>query len=209
MQRFIPWQWQLLYVALPTLASHFLTFAIPQPVTSWRLYDSIYTERYMNTPQLNPGGYVNASITNVTGFKHIDYLLAHGSGDDNVHYANSAHLLDMFTKAQVRKYRFRMFTDRYVQNFPKLVRGGHTNRPLRTPVTTAYRGEGPIGRCTNTSLLSSRRSGVEVLGDGSRLGCGGGVSACVFMYWTGHLPTSTDHYSAQQVRLIAEPRVAK
>ena len=102
-----------------------------QPVTSWRLYgefrsiikaagvsradhlaDSIYTERYMNLPSLNPGGYVNASISNVTGFKDVDFLLAHGSGDDNVHYANSAHLLDMFTAAQVRKFRFRMFTDR-------------------------------------------------------------------------------------------------
>ncbi|KAG5641959.1 hypothetical protein DXG03_003851 [Asterophora parasitica] len=66
----------------------------------------------MNTPQLNPGGYINASISNVTGFHSVDYLLAHGSGDDNVHYANSAHLLDMFTKEQVRGFRFRMFTDR-------------------------------------------------------------------------------------------------
>lgn len=68
----------------------------------------------MNLPELNPGGYVNASISNVTGFHKVDYLLAHGSGDDNVHYANSAHLLDMFTKAQVRGFRFRMFTDRSV-----------------------------------------------------------------------------------------------
>ncbi|RDB18477.1 putative dipeptidyl-aminopeptidase B [Hypsizygus marmoreus] len=89
---------------------HSLAMAVA-PVTSWRLYDSIYTERYMNTPQLNPGGYVNASISNVTGFHNVDYLLAHGSGDDNVHYANSAHLLDMFTKAQIRRFRFRMFTD--------------------------------------------------------------------------------------------------
>jgi len=89
---------------------HSLSMAIA-PVTSWRLYDSIYTERYMNTPQLNPGGYVNASISNVTGFHNVNYLLAHGSGDDNVHYANSAHLLDMFTKAQIRNFRFRMFTD--------------------------------------------------------------------------------------------------
>ena len=81
------------------------------PVTSWRLYDSIYTERYMNLPQLNPGGYVNASISNVTGFHNVNFLLAHGSADDNVHYANSAHLLDMFTKARVRNFRFRMFTD--------------------------------------------------------------------------------------------------
>jgi len=75
--------------------------------------DSIYTERYLNLPVLNPGGYVNASVSNVTAFDKVDYLLAHGSGDDNVHFANSAHLLDMFTKAQIRKFRFRMFTDRF------------------------------------------------------------------------------------------------
>ncbi|KAG2012084.1 dipeptidyl-peptidase and tripeptidyl-peptidase, variant 5 [Coprinopsis cinerea AmutBmut pab1-1] len=90
---------------------HTLAMAVA-PVTSWLLYDTIYTERYMNLPALNPGGYVNASISNVTGFHNVDYLLAHGSGDDNVHYSNSAHLLDMFTQAKVRKYRFRMFTDR-------------------------------------------------------------------------------------------------
>ncbi|KAF8638411.1 hypothetical protein AX17_002236 [Amanita inopinata Kibby_2008] len=89
---------------------HSLAMAIA-PVTSWRLYDSIYTERYMNLPDLNPGGYVNASISNVTGFQHVEYLLAHGSADDNVHFANSAHLLDMLTEAQVRSFRFRMFTD--------------------------------------------------------------------------------------------------
>ena len=74
--------------------------------------DSIYTERYMNLPALNPGGYVNASISNVTAFDKVNYLLAHGSGDDNVHFANSAHMLDMFTKAHIRDFRFRMFTDR-------------------------------------------------------------------------------------------------
>lgn len=68
----------------------------------------------MNTPDVNPGGYVNASISNVTGFHGVDFLLAHGSGDDNVHYANSAHLLDMLTQEKVRGFRFRMFTDRYV-----------------------------------------------------------------------------------------------
>jgi dipeptidyl aminopeptidase B len=76
--------------------------------------DSIYTERYMDLPQVNPEGYVTASISNATGFHHVDFLLAHGSADDNVHYANSAHLLDMLTKEQVRGFRFRMFTDRYV-----------------------------------------------------------------------------------------------
>jgi len=89
---------------------HSLAMAVA-PVVSWALYDSIYTERYMNLPQKNPGGYINASITDMSGFRDTDFLLAHGSGDDNVHFANSAHLLDMFTSNQIRKFRFRMFTD--------------------------------------------------------------------------------------------------
>jgi hypothetical protein len=84
----------------------------------WNSTDSIYTERYMNLPALNPGGYINASISNVTAFDKVDYLLAHGSGDDNVHFANSAHLLDMFTKEHIQNYEFRMFTDRCVFNGP-------------------------------------------------------------------------------------------
>lgn len=113
---------------------HSLGMAVA-PVVSWKMYDSIYTERYMGKPQNNAGGYTNSSITDVTGFKHADFLLAHGSGDDNgtrrvhlpvseygvdelsfllVHFANSAHLLDMFTQHSVRRFRFRMFTDRYV-----------------------------------------------------------------------------------------------
>ena len=71
----------------------------------------------MDLPAVNPGGYINASISNVTGFNNVNYLLAHGSGDDNVHYANSAHLLDMLTQAKVRGFRFRMFTDRCVSFF--------------------------------------------------------------------------------------------
>lgn len=64
------------------------------PVTAWGMYDSIYTERYMGTPQKNPGGYLNASITDVTGFKHADYLLAHGSGDDNGGYSPFMNVAD-------------------------------------------------------------------------------------------------------------------
>lgn len=101
-----------------------------------RTADSIYTERYMGLPKNNPDGYVNASVSSVEGFRHVDFLLAHGesflsfsrvvyiltltricigSGDDNVHFANSAHLLDMFTSEQIRRFRFRMFTDRCVR----------------------------------------------------------------------------------------------
>ncbi|KZT68663.1 dipeptidyl aminopeptidase [Daedalea quercina L-15889] len=89
---------------------HTLGMAVA-PVTSWLLYDSIYTERYMNLPSVNPQGYITASISNVTGFHSVDFLLAHGSGDDNVHFANSAHLLDMFTQEHVRNFEFRLFID--------------------------------------------------------------------------------------------------
>ncbi|TYJ58321.1 hypothetical protein B9479_000866 [Cryptococcus floricola] len=83
------------------------------PVTSWLYYDSIYTERYMSTPALNEEGYVSSAVNNVTAFSgdKVDFIWAHGSGDDNVHYANSASLLDKLTQEQVRGWRFRMFTD--------------------------------------------------------------------------------------------------
>ncbi|KAL8279638.1 hypothetical protein RQP46_007951 [Phenoliferia psychrophenolica] len=81
------------------------------PVTDWAYYDSIYTERYMSTPALNPQGYANSSVTDMAGFKNVDFLLAHGSGDDNVHFLNTAVLLDRLTMAHVRRFRFRMFTD--------------------------------------------------------------------------------------------------
>jgi dipeptidyl aminopeptidase B len=69
----------------------------------------------MNTPQANLDGYYNSSVLNMTAFDSVNLALAHGSADDNVHYANTAHLLDMFTAANIRKFRFRMFTDRCVQ----------------------------------------------------------------------------------------------
>lgn len=45
--------------------------------------DSVYTERYMKTPELNPVGYENSAVNNMTGFRNAKYLLAHGTGDDN------------------------------------------------------------------------------------------------------------------------------
>lgn len=65
----------------------------------------------MSLPALNADGYANSSVSSMAGFLNTNFLLAHGSGDDNVHFANSAHLLDMFTRARVRNFRFRMFTD--------------------------------------------------------------------------------------------------
>ncbi len=71
------------------------------PVTSWRFYDTVYTERYMRTPQENPEGYDNNSPIN-----HVDkirgaYLLVHGSADDNVHYQNTMEMADALIEANV------------------------------------------------------------------------------------------------------------
>jgi dipeptidyl-peptidase-4 len=59
------------------------------PVTNWRFYDTIYTERYLQTPQLNPGGYdLNSPLTYAEKLEG-KFLLIHGTGDDNVHFQNS------------------------------------------------------------------------------------------------------------------------
>jgi len=81
------------------------------PVTNYQYYDTIYTERFMSTPAANPDGYYRSSVHNMTAFKNVDFLLAHGTGDDNVHFQNSASLLDKLTQQHVRGWRFRMFTD--------------------------------------------------------------------------------------------------
>lgn len=53
------------------------------PVTDWRYYDTIYTERYMGTLESNGGGYDKASVTDMDGFRDANFLFMHGSGDDN------------------------------------------------------------------------------------------------------------------------------
>lgn len=63
------------------------------PVTNWRYYDNVYTERFMRTPQENPEGYdLNSPVFNTALIKG-NYLLCHGSGDDNVHYQNAMELI--------------------------------------------------------------------------------------------------------------------
>ncbi|MEL6810442.1 MAG: S9 family peptidase [Bacteroidota bacterium] len=69
------------------------------PVSSWRFYDTIYTERYMQTPQENASGYDNNSpITHVDKLKG-DFLLVHGSADDNVHAQNTMRLVEALVQA--------------------------------------------------------------------------------------------------------------
>lgn len=67
------------------------------PVTSWELYDSHYTERFMDTPQENPEGYKAASVlTYVNQYKGLLRIM-HGDMDDNVHVQNTIQLVDKLT----------------------------------------------------------------------------------------------------------------
>jgi len=68
------------------------------PVTNWRYYDNIYTERYMQTPQENASGYdENSPINHVDKLKG-NYLLVHGSADDNVHVQNTMEMISALVK---------------------------------------------------------------------------------------------------------------
>ncbi|KAJ2385881.1 Dpp4p, partial [Coemansia sp. RSA 2559] len=81
------------------------------PVTSWRLYDSVYTERYMKTPAANDAGYAASTVSNTDGFRHARFLVQHGSGDDNVHMQNTLALTDLLQAANVPGFEMAVYAD--------------------------------------------------------------------------------------------------
>jgi len=99
------------------------------PVTSWRFYDSIYTERYMTTPQENPSGYdENSPINHVEKLKG-DFLLVHGTGDDNVHVQNSMRMIEALVQAN-KDFEWMMYPDKNHGIY-----GGNTRLHLYTKMT--------------------------------------------------------------------------
>ncbi|EMD95892.1 hypothetical protein COCC4DRAFT_46427 [Bipolaris maydis ATCC 48331] len=88
---------------------------ITAPVSDWRFYDSLYTERYMKTPDINPDGYNRSRVHDATGFKKIagGVVIQHGTGDDNVHFQNAAALVDLLMVNMVspEKMQNTYFTD--------------------------------------------------------------------------------------------------
>lgn len=79
------------------------------PPTSWRYYDTVYTERYMRTPKENPNGYDDNPMTRA-GKLHGALLLCHGLADDNVHYRNTADYTKELIKAD-KDYEQLVYTD--------------------------------------------------------------------------------------------------
>lgn len=99
------------------------------PVTSWRFYDSIYTERYMTTPQENPTGYDENSPINHVDKLEGKYLLVHGSGDDNVHVQNSMRLIESLIQAN-KQFDWAIYPDKNHGIY-----GGNTRLHLYTKMT--------------------------------------------------------------------------
>lgn len=99
------------------------------PVTNWRFYDSIYTERYMRTPQENASGYDdNSPINHVSKIKG-KLLLVHGTADDNVHVQNSMAMTQALIQANVQFDQF-MYPDKNHGIY-----GGNTRYHLYTKMT--------------------------------------------------------------------------
>ena len=80
------------------------------PVTNWRYYDNIYTERYMQRPQDNPSGYDDNSPINFVDKLEGNYLLIHGTADDNVHFQNTVEMVKALTAAN-KKFDLMIYPD--------------------------------------------------------------------------------------------------
>ena len=99
------------------------------PVSSWRFYDTIYTERYMTTPQENASGYdENSPISHVEKLEG-DYLLVHGSADDNVHVQNTTQLIEALVQAN-KQFDWAIYPDKNHGIY-----GGNTRLHLYTKMT--------------------------------------------------------------------------
>jgi dipeptidyl-peptidase-4 len=81
------------------------------PVTNWRFYDSIYTERYMQTPQENASGYDQNSPINFVDKLKGNYLLIHGTADDNVHVQNSMQMIEALVQAN-KQFDWAIYPDK-------------------------------------------------------------------------------------------------
>lgn len=81
-------------MAILRLSDIFKTAVAVAPVTDWRFYDAIYTERYMSRPEENPEGYKSSSVLNYCSMLKGKFLMIQGTADDNVHFQNSIRLAE-------------------------------------------------------------------------------------------------------------------
>jgi len=99
------------------------------PVTNWKWYDSIYTERYMRTEKENESGYEDNSPVNFTDLLKGKYLLVHGGADDNVHFQNTAEMVNALVRSN------KQFDTYFYPNRNHGIYGGTTRLHLYNKMT--------------------------------------------------------------------------
>ncbi len=103
------------------------------PVTDWRLYDTIYTERFMSTPLDNAAGYAQTTPQQFVDGMRARFLLIHGTGDDNVHPQNSVQLIDRMVRAN------RPMQQLFYPNRTHSISGGNTTVHLHDAMSRFLR----------------------------------------------------------------------
>jgi dipeptidyl-peptidase 4 len=99
------------------------------PVTNWRYYDNIYTERFLQRPQDNPSGYDDNSPINFVKNIKGNYLIVHGTADDNVHFQNSVEMVEAMIQADIK------FDSEFYPNKNHGIYGGNTRNHLYQKMT--------------------------------------------------------------------------
>lgn len=110
-------------------ADVFKTAVAVAPVTNWRYYDNIYTERYMRTPATNAAGYDENAPEKMAAKLKGNFLMIHGTADDNVHYQNAVMMTDQLIKAN------KQFQSEYYPNKNHGISGGITRLQLFRRIT--------------------------------------------------------------------------
>ena len=116
-------------LALTKGADVFKTGIAVAPVTNWRYYDTVYTERFMRTPQENPDGYDKNSPTTYADLLKGKFLLIHGTADDNVHFQNSMEFAEALIQNK-KQFEFMAYPDKNHGIF-----GGQTRPQLYQKMT--------------------------------------------------------------------------
>ena len=107
----------------------FSTAIAVAPVTTWRFYDSVYTERFLRTPEENPKGYDENSPLSYPTLLKGKYLLVHGTGDDNVHVQNAYRMIEALVQAD-KQFDWAIYPDKNHGIY-----GGNTRFHLYTKMT--------------------------------------------------------------------------
>lgn len=131
------WGWSFggyeVLMALTTGNGTFKAGVAIAPVTDWRYYDSIYTERYMRTPNENTDGYKNSAPINHASNLQGDLLIVSGTADDNVHMSNTMEMVGALIKAD------KQFDMMIYPNQNHSIRGENSRYHIYTLVCNFYK----------------------------------------------------------------------